>query len=52
MGFLEGQYVTPTRDKHTVAACYIGLCFREDIEPGDKSEGTEGITLALENVEV
>ena len=42
----------PTRDKYTVAACYVGLCFREDVEPGEETEGAQGITQALESVEV
>lgn len=42
----------PTRDKHTVAACYIGLCFCDDVEPGDEPEDTEDVRLALESVEV
>ena len=48
----DSRSARPTRDKYFVAACYIDLCFREDVEPGDEPEDSQDIHPALDILEI
>jgi hypothetical protein len=37
----------PTHDRHQAAACYIGLCFREDVESADEAGDAKVIAPRL-----